>query len=99
MHKMSNPICCENKNIISLSSAAFACTGVKVKNQRKLTAHSILKRGFIWAATWKNVCLGIYGQRRPRSACASAQSDQDPRCPPTELLDTTEYMNRKQRSV
>ena len=37
-------------------------------------------------------CLrGIYGQGKPRSACASAQSDQALRCPFTELLDTVEY--------
>ena len=41
--------------------------------------------------------LGIYGQRKPRSACASAQSDQGLHCPLTESLDTTECMNGKQR--
>ena len=34
----------------------------------------------------------ICGQRRPRSDCASAQSDQDIHCPLTETLDTTAYM-------
>ena len=37
---------------------------------------------------------GICGQRRPRSACASAQSDQDLHSP---LTDTTKCMNREQR--
>ena len=36
---------------------------------------------------------GIRGQRRPRSACASVQSDQGLHCPLTESLDTTECMN------
>ena len=42
----------------------------------------------------ETVCSGICGQRRPRSACASAQSDQGLRCPLTDSLDTTEYMSR-----
>ena len=32
-----------------------------------------------------------------RSACAFAQSDEGLNCPLTELLDTTECMNREQR--
>ena len=43
------------------------------------------------------VCSGIYGQRRPRSAYASAQFDQDLPWPLTESLDTTEYMHGEQR--
>ena len=39
----------------------------------------------------------IRGQRRPRSACTSAQSDQGLHCPLTKSLDTTEYINREQR--
>ena len=35
--------------------------------------------------------LGICGHRRPRSACASTESDQSLHCPLTESLDTTEY--------
>ena len=31
---------------------------------------------------------GIYEQQRPRSACATAQTDQGPRCPSIELLGT-----------
>ena len=38
----------------------------------------------------KNVSSDMCGQRRPRSACASAQSDQDLCCPLTDSLDTTE---------
>ena len=38
----------------------------------------------------------ICGQRRPRSACASAQTDQGLRCPLTESLDTTECINGEQ---
>ena len=39
---------------------------------------------------------GICGQRRPRSACASAQSDQGLRCPQTESLNTIECFNGEQ---
>ena len=39
---------------------------------------------------------GICGQRRPRSACAFAQSDQGLHCPLTESLDTMECMNDEQ---
>ena len=45
----------------------------------------------------ENMSSGIYGQRRPRSACASAQSDQGFHYPLTELLDTTECMNGEQK--
>ena len=39
---------------------------------------------------------GIYGQRRPRSACASAQSDLGLRCPLIESLYTIECINGEQ---
>ena len=39
---------------------------------------------------------GLYGQRRPGSACISAQSDHGLHCPLTESLDTIEYMNGQQ---
>ena len=39
----------------------------------------------------------IYEQRRPRSDCASAQSDQGLYGPFTDSLDTTEYMNGERR--
>ena len=38
------------------------------------------------------------GQQRPRSACASAQSDQGLHCLLTESLDTTEGMDVGQRA-
>ena len=41
---------------------------------------------------------GICGQRRPRSACAFAQSDQDLRCPLTESLETVKYISGGQRT-
>ena len=44
----------------------------------------------------ENVSSGICEQRRPRSACASAQSDQGLHCPLTESLDIAEYMNGDQ---
>ena len=42
----------------------------------------------------KNVSLGVWGQRRPRSACAFAQSDQGLHCLLTESLETKEYIWR-----
>ena len=42
----------------------------------------------------QNVSSGIYGQQRPRSDCAFAQSDQGLHCPLTESLDTTGCMLR-----
>ena len=50
----------------------------------------------ILATPWENVSPGICGERRPRSACASAQSGQGVYCPLTESLDTTECMNGEQ---
>ena len=47
-------------------------------------------------STMQKRSLGICGQRKPRSACASAQSDQGLHCPLTESLDTTECMNGEQ---
>ena len=48
------------------------------------------------AVSYENVSSGICGQRKPRSACASAQSDQGLHCPLTKSLDTTEcIMERK----
>ena len=44
-----------------------------------------------WTEQCENVSSGICGQRRPRSACAFAQSDRALHCPLTEPLDTTEY--------
>ena len=41
--------------------------------------------------------LGICGQWRPRSDCASAQSDQGLHCPLPESLDSTECTNEEQR--
>ena len=41
----------------------------------------------IWAAPCQNVSLALWGQQRPRSASASAQSE-DLHCPQTETLDT-----------
>ena len=48
------------------------------------------------AAPCENGSSGICGQRRPRSDCACAQSDQDLHNPLTESLDTSECMNREQ---
>ena len=49
-----------------------------------------------WAVPCENVSSGICRQWRPRSACASAQSDQGLHCPLTESLDTIKCINGKQ---
>ena len=48
-------------------------------------------------ALFENVSSGICGQRRPRLACTSVQSDQGLRCPLTASLYITEHINREQR--
>ena len=53
--------------------------------------HIIVK--IILAAPYKIVSLGICGQRRPRSACASAQSDQGLHCPLAGSLGTIKCLN------
>ena len=43
------------------------------------------------------ICLrSMFGQRRPRSDCGDAQSDQGLRCPLTKSLDTRECINGEQ---
>ena len=49
-----------------------------------------------WAARFGNLSSGICGQRRPRTDCASAQSDQGLRCPLKESLDIKECINGEQ---
>ena len=78
-HKQEDQITCltlklsnRDENIIILS------LGKKVG---ELKRYSILL-----AAPCENVSSGICGQRRPRSACASAQSYQGRHCPLTESL-------------
>ena len=48
------------------------------------------------AAPCGNVSVSICRQQRPRSACASMQSDQGIHCPQTESLDTIECFNGEQ---
>ena len=50
-----------------------------------------------WAVSFENASSGICGQRRPRSDCASAQSDQGLRRPLTESLDTIACITGEQR--
>ena len=46
----------------------------------------------------RKICFpGLYGQRKPRSDCADAQSDQGPRCSLPESLDTIKCINGEQR--
>ena len=53
--------------------------------------------GIIWATPCETVSSDICEQRGPRSAYASAQSDQGIPCPLTESLDTIECINGEQR--
>ena len=46
-----------------------------------------------WAAPCEYVSSSTCGQRRPRSVCAPAQSDQGLRCPSPKSLDTSERIN------
>ena len=55
------------------------------KEQEEILMHDI-----VWTALCENVSSGICGQRRPRSACASAQSDLGFHSLLTELLATTD---------
>ena len=48
------------------------------------------------AVPCKNMFSGICRQQRPRSACASVQSDQGFQCRLTESLDTIEFINGEQ---
>ena len=50
-----------------------------------------------WAAPSEDMCSGICGQRRLRSACASAQSNQRLHCPLTESVDTIKCINGEQK--
>ena len=59
--------------------------------------HNAVHMVHIWAVPYENMSSAICGQRRPRSACASPQSDQGLHCLLTELLDTTEYITGEQR--
>ena len=49
-------------------------------------------------AQCENVSSGICGQRRPSSACASAQSNRALCCPLTESMDTIEYIRGERMS-
>ena len=46
----------------------------------------LLLTNTIWAATWQKQTKWVCAERRLRSAWASAQSDQSPRCPHEESL-------------
>ena len=69
----------------------------QIENKDKHSVQNLCKGKFIWIAPCEIVSSGICGQRRPRSDCASAQSDQGPHCLLTESSDTTECMNGEQR--
>ena len=54
--------------------------------QTYVSAYSLLACS-TWAAKWEDLRYTMCAQRRLRSACAWAQSDQRLRCPPDETLD------------
>ena len=59
--------------------------------------YPLLSRGMdIWTVSYENLFLGMCGQQRPRSDCASMQSDQGLHCLLTESLHTTESINGEQ---
>ena len=79
----------------------YSCNNWHIK-QEYLTHRNCL-RAVSTEADWyymgrsmRTHVLGICGQRRHRSACASAQSDQCLRCPLTESVDTIECINVEQ---
>ena len=51
----------------------------------------------MWATPCEKVSPSMFEEQRPRSDCASAQSDQGLRCPQTKSLDTKECFNGKQK--
>ena len=63
---------------------------------RVFTRHNMYLHYCEWMLQGQNVSSGICEQRRPRSACASSQSDQGLRCPLTESLDNIKCMNAEQ---
>ena len=54
------------------------------------------QRSISWTAPCEIVSSGICRQRGPRSACASAQSDQGLRCPQTDSSDIIECLSAEQ---
>ena len=59
------------------------------KHGKQVNFHLVthdLQQNKICAATWENVTSDMCAQRRLRSACAAAQSDQSLRCPLKETL-------------
>ena len=62
----------------------------------KALSHTLLHMEF--AVSNKTVSSGICGQRRPRSVCVSAQSNQGLHYPLTESLDTIKCINLEKMS-
>ena len=76
-------------------TVGFQCSEIGQLNVLVLTDMINTCRHYVHRALRKCV-LGICRQRKPRSACVSAQCDQDLRCPLTESLCTMEYINGEQ---
>ena len=69
------------------------------KTQMRLSIRAVWwesSKGTLWVDKNQKRLQGMCRQQRPRSACASAQSDQGLRCPLTEILDITEWMKGEQ---
>ena len=72
---------------IKMSSAAVVISTLRVTFSSITKANK--KRHYVYTRPpCENVSSGMRGQRWPRSDCADEQSDQGPRCPFPELLDT-----------
>ena len=78
-------ISCKKKKSYFSMLEQLSCRLVKI-----LTVDDTSSGRFKWAMPCENMYSGIWGQPRPRSACAYMQSDQGLHCPLTEKLDTTE---------
>ena len=67
----------------------------KQNNKTKLSLNSSVDKSYAYLGRSLRKRV-ICGPRRSRSACVSAQSDQDLRCQLNESLDTTECISREQ---
>ena len=92
-------LCCVGDCGISWESSLISLPEYLVQGEYDINPtgeHEIIMRAY--GPRHVNIDSGRCGQRRARSACASAQSDQGLRCPLTESLDTIERINGEQMS-
>ena len=96
---------CNQPSAVYLFDEYYFCYTLPKNEETNLTLYrdlvaspwrTCITFGVIWAATWEKVPSYMWAQRRLKSACASAQSDQSLRCPHEETLHP--YLS-KMRSV